>query len=636
MRAARRRAVGRADPARGRSGCGRVGLSGPWLLLAVLAAGPAPGQELECAECHEHPEVQESVHVPLACEDCHAGAASPEHPDGLSAVRCGDCHEAAAELAASAHRDPQLGEAEACASCHGPAHSLLAGADPRSPVHPSRLAETCGGCHANPAMADRYRFRLVRPVEAYSASVHARAVGRGEAGPTCSDCHASHRILPAADPGSPVHHARVPETCGGCHEAVTAAYRQSVHGEAAARGIRESPVCTDCHGEHRILSPRERGSPVFATNIPKMTCGRCHGDLRLSDKYGLAHDKVPAYADSFHGLAMRAGAATVAHCASCHGVHDILPSSDPRSHIHPDNLAATCGHCHPGAGRRFAIGPVHVLPTEAEHAAVYWVRRIYLWLIFLVVGGMLVHNALDLYRKAKSPPDRSPSAHEDGERMSPGFRRTHGLLMVSFVVLVYTGFALKYPEAWWAAPLLRWEDRFGLRGWIHRVAGVALLATAAGHLIHLLLDRRARACIAEMRPGREDLHELKERLRYYLGRRRTAPKLPWLGYGEKAEYLAVVWGTVLMGVTGVMLWAETLMLRWLPSWTLDVATAIHFYEAVLATLAIVVWHFYAVIFDPVVYPMDPAWLTGRSAPGRARERRPSRPRPVASSLIDRG
>ena len=215
--------------------------------------------------------------------------------------------------------------------------------------------------------------------------------------------------------------------------------------------------------------------------------------------------------------------------------------------------------------------------------------------------------------------------------MSWAFRQTHLLLMSSFMVLVYTGFALKYPESWWAAPLLAWESTFGLRGWIHRVAGVALLFAGVVHVLHLALDRQARACILEMWPAWEDVHELKERVLYYLGRRPTPPEAPWLGYGEKAEYLAVVWGTLLMGVTGVMLWLESLVLRWLPSWTLDMATAIHYYEAILATLAIVVWHFYAVIFDPSVYPMDPAWLNGQSAPGRARERAaPARPAPRRS------
>ncbi len=599
----------------------------PVLFLLLGLGGVAVAAQDECLDCHDETAavVAESVHGWLDCVDCHPGADHPDHPDGLEETSCAGCHEeAAADLAAGAHDGMAESEGEACTSCHGAAHELLGADAPASPVSAGRLAETCGGCHANPEMADRYRFHLVRPVEAYSASVHARAVGRGEAGPTCSDCHSSHRILPAADPDSPVYHATVPETCGGCHEAVTAAYRQSVHGEAAASGIRESPVCTDCHGEHSILSPDERGSPVYATNIPRMTCGRCHGDLRLSDKYGLDHDKVPAYADSFHGLAMRSGTATVASCASCHGVHDILPSSDPGSHIHADNLAETCGNCHPGAGTRFAIGAVHVLQTESEHAAVYWVRRGYLWLIFCVIGGMLLHNGLDMYRKVRNPPRRQPLARRPRVRMSWAFRQTHLLLMTSFMVLVYTGFALKYPDSWWAAPLLVWESSLGLRGWIHRLAGVVLMLAGAVHFLHLALDRRARMCILEMWPAWEDVHELKERFLYYIGRRATPPESPWLGYGEKAEYLAVVWGTLLMGLTGVMLWSETVMLRWLPSWALDVATAVHFYEAVLATLAIVVWHFYAVIFDPSVYPMDPAWLNGRSAPGRERERQPPR------------
>jgi cytochrome b subunit of formate dehydrogenase len=82
---------------------------------------------------------------------------------------------------------------------------------------------------------------------------------------------------------------------------------------------------------------------------------------------------------------------------------------------------------------------------------------------------------------------------------------------------------------------------------------------------------------------------------------------------EKAEYWALVWGGAVMAITGVALWATNWMLAWLPKSVLDFATAVHFYEAVLATLAVFVWHFYAVIFDPDVYPMDTAWLTGRSS-----------------------
>ncbi len=600
-------------------------------LLAVAALGSAAGAEETCADCHEvAAEFPLSVHGVLACTDCHAGAAEVPHREEALQANCADCHgDAVEDLGRGIHGQPS-GEAglepPACADCHGDVHRLAPRADPRSPVHPARLAETCGGCHGGERRSTASGLLLVRPVEAYLASVHARAVAAGETGADCASCHGGHLILRAEDPESRVHRRAVVATCGECHGEIAAAYAASIHGRAAAQGVREAPVCTDCHGEHRILGALEEGSPISASNIPRLTCGRCHGDLRLAEKFGLDPSKVPAYEDSFHGLAIRSGAVTVAHCGSCHGIHDILPSSDPRATIHPANLARTCGECHPGAGTSFAIGTVHVRPEQPEHAAVYWIRAAYLWLIVFTIGGMVLHNALDLYRKAKDPALRSyPLEVEQPERMSLAFRLTHGLLAASFLVLVWTGFALKYPEAWWARPLLGWEDRIGLRGGIHRTAAIVLLATAAVHAVHLARSRRARACMALMRPGRDDWAEVKERLAYFFGRRPAPPEAPWIGYSEKIEYLAVVWGTVIMSATGFVLWFQDLALRWMPKWVTDVATVIHFYEAVLATLAIFVWHFYSVIFDPLVYPLDPAFWTGRSAPGRARERRHARP-----------
>jgi hypothetical protein len=69
-----------------------------------------------------------------------------------------------------------------------------------------------------------------------------------------------------------------------------------------------------------------------------------------------------------------------------------------------------------------------------------------------------------------------------------------------------------------------------------------------------------------------------------------------------------------MIATGLMLWSNNLALRFLPKVWLDVATSVHFYEALLATLAIVVWHLYSAIFDPDVYPLNTAFLTGKSVP----------------------
>jgi cytochrome b subunit of formate dehydrogenase len=520
----------------------------------------------------------------------HAGAAT------AADLACGDCHDVDAQsLAATPHGF--LG----CADCHAGAQDF--------PHRVEDLAPDCSACH--PDALERFR-----------AGVHASSLGDQPG--TCGTCHgAIHGLVRHDDPASPLHPPRVSATCGACHPDVAAAYGESVHAEALSRGVHEAPTCTDCHGEHRILSPREAGSPVHPSNIPRQTCGRCHGDLRLAGKLGLPAEPVSAFESSYHGLALRAGATTVAHCGSCHGVHDVLPSSDPRSSIHPDNLPATCGQCHPGAGAHFPIGTIHVLEGHGEHPVVRVVRVAYLWLIVVSVGAMLLHNGLDFLRKLRlAPLPSAPPVPEPTERMSRGFRVAHALLIATFAVLVYTGFALKYPEAWWTQPLLQWEDRLAVRGLLHRAAAIVLLGALAFHLVHLCLDPRERARVAAMRPRRSDWVELRERMAWALGRRPTPPRSAAVGYPEKVEYLALLWGIAIMSVTGFALWMNDLLLRWLPKWVADLATVVHWYEAVLAMLAILVWHFYFVIFDPVVYPMDKAWLSGRSHPARVREREP--------------
>lgn len=204
--------------------------------------------------------------------------------------------------------------------------------------------------------------------------------------------------------------------------------------------------------------------------------------------------------------------------------------------------------------------------------------------------------------------------------MSRVVRWQHGLVMVSFTTLVYTGFALSYPESWWAAPVLRWESEYALRGLIHRSAAVVLLIALGWHVVHLLVDREQRRCMRRILPSRQDLVNLRLALAYYFGRRPNPPHSGTFNYAEKAEYWAFLWGTVLMTLTGVLLWFENLTLRYLPTWMADVASALHFWEAVLATLAILVWHLYWVIFDPDVYPMDWAWWNGQPPAARVHER----------------
>jgi cytochrome b subunit of formate dehydrogenase len=588
------------------------------LLLALQAAAETPE---ECLTCHgdriHAQQFAASAHGTLGCNGCHTDITEYPHPEKPAAPDCATCHDdmvAAYQRGVHGQSRAQGGtEAATCTDCHGGIHALVPHAEPGSAVHWSNLAATCARCHADVDLAEKFRIPVVRPVEAYSKSVHAQAVAAGRRAAVCSDCHNSHDIAPARDPHSSLSRSNVPATCGKCHTDILATYRDSVHGEAVARGIAEAPTCTDCHGEHRILAHTDPASPVFTANIPVETCGRCHASTRLSEKYGLPRGQVTAFRDSYHGLALRAGQLTAANCASCHGVHDIHPSTDPRSHVHPANLPETCGKCHPGAGANFALGPVHVLQASTGVPAVHWIRVLYLWLIGMVVGSMGLHNLLDVLRKARRgalPVPAVPAGQP--ERMTRLLRWQHGLVMLSFTTLAYTGFALTYPEHWWAAPLLRWETELGLRGALHRLAAVVLLSSLAWHFVHLASSPRLRACLSCLLWSRQDVRDLFATLAYYLGRHAGPPRKGKFSYVEKAEYWAFLWGSAIMAATGLLLWFEDTALRYLPKWITDVATAIHFYEAVLAALAILVWHLYWVIFDPDVYPMDGSWWHGRA------------------------
>jgi formate dehydrogenase gamma subunit len=482
------------------------------------------------------------------------------------------------------------------------------------------LPRTCGQCHSNPALAAKYLFAVAKPVEAYESSVHGRAIQAGKTNAAvCNDCHGVHDILAGNDPRSPIYKFRVASTCGKCHTQVFAQFKESIHGRAVAAGVDSAPTCTDCHGEHRILAPNDPSSPVYVANISRVTCSHCHADQRLNARFALPASRVSSYENSYHGLAAQAGSQTVANCASCHGVHNILPSSDPRSTIAKANLPQTCGKCHPEAGKEFALGPVHVAPASAaESRWLYYVRAFYLFTIPAVVGFMLLYNFLDWLRKlrrhiARDYLPQSPLRFTLSERVQ------HALLLVSFITLVITGFMLKFPQSFWAAPLVRWEKGLPLRGLVHRIAGVVLIGVGFYHLLYLLFGREGRRDLLAMLPKVRDVREAVQTIGHNLGYRRDLPLYAKFNYAEKLEYWALVWGTMVMAVTGILLWAHDWVLAYFPKAVLDIATAVHYYEAILATLAIVIWHFYAVIFDPDVYPLKWTFVNGRAPEHEVRE-----------------
>ncbi len=197
-------------------------------------------------------------------------------------------------------------------------------------------------------------------------------------------------------------------------------------------------------------------------------------------------------------------------------------------------------------------------------------------------------------------------------RLTLNERAQHLNLMINFTILVITGFALKYPTALWVSPISDAPAGMTIRGFIHRLSGVALTTLAGYHLLYLIFTKRGRQIIKDMLPRLNDAKDLWETLKNNLFINRPAKELKMgrFNYKEKMEYLALIWGTFIMALTGFILWYEVQWLSYFPKWTYEVARAIHFYEAILATLAIVVWHFYSVLLDPDIYPMNWAWITG--------------------------
>jgi cytochrome b subunit of formate dehydrogenase len=504
-------------------------------------------------------------------------------------VDCSTCHDQGQKLAKSAHTGLT------CDTCHE-SHEKY--------PHPNNIPKpACTNCHETQA-GD------------YAGGVHGQARKNGNEGaPDCGLCHGSAHELLA--PKSQAFRTAVPDTCGMCHTDVVEQYRASVHGQALARGITQAPLCTDCHGEHKIIKHTSGSSPVSASQI-RDTCGSCHGNVRLTRKFGMPADRLVSFDSSYHGLAAKAGSQTVANCASCHGVHNILASADPKSTINPKNLPKTCGKCHEGVGARFAISQVHIAEGRAEPAVLRWVRQFYLLVIPVTIGLMLLHNGGDWIRKLlrlRFRSDRSLAVAAQKRhaevRMLPFERVQHALLLISFITLVWTGFALKYPDQAWAKVVLI-EGRLSMRSLVHRIAAVVFMAVSVTHLISLIASRKLRKHWLEMLPNVNDGREALANFAYNIGLGDRKPGRSPHSYIEKAEYWAVVWGAIVMVASGILLWADNLVLRLLSKTWLDVATSVHFYEAVLATLAIVVWHFYSVIFDPDVYPLNTAFWTGNS------------------------
>ncbi len=619
-----------------------------WLMVLFFAAsgiqaGFAQDNE-DCMVCHGDPGFtktlpdgstsslyidedvyKHSVHGDGACTSCHDDITELPHGPTLKPVACGGCHDEAQVYETSLHAQAlHRGEhgAASCDDCHG-SHDIRRSSDPASKSHPRNLPDTCGKCHSDPALVKSHMISVMNPSDSYMKSAHFKAIssGNGHAA-TCTRCHGTHDLQPSNNPASKIYRSNISQTCGQCHSAELAEFEQSIHGKALAAGIKDAPTCVDCHAEHDIEPPGQRTSKVNRHEIVRSTCTRCHDDVNVMRRYGLETGRQASYMDSYHGLASAAGSEVVANCASCHGNHLILPHADPASSTHKDNLPKTCGQCHENAGPNFAVGAVHIMPTSPDQKALGIVRIIYIFLIVAVIGGMVFHNTIMMMRHMTVKLFEEWRGSNTYRRFTTGMTMGHLVLTIAFIVLSVSGFALRYPESWWARHLFYGDAGLAARGVIHRGAALVLVAIAVVNASYLLFTKGGRKELRYLMFGLRDITGVFQNLAYAVGLRKEGPRFDRYSYIEKFEYWGMWWGTALMIVTGFSMWFVNTFLKFFPKIALDIVALIHFYEAWLAVLTIVVWHLYYMIFDPHTYPMNWSWITGRITHDDLKHRHP--------------
>jgi cytochrome b subunit of formate dehydrogenase len=581
-----------------------------------LESAPKPEAKARCLGCHDDREMKSddgkpmfvladdfarSAHRKLDCAECHDAALSTKHPkNALGAVKpqvCHECHEDEFKaVAGSMHGRRAKGERalEDCTSCHGSLHLVHKCGDPASPLSPVNQIKTCGGCHEDV---------LVN----YEKSEHARGLlksGLVGNAPSCSSCHGKHDVHAKDDAQATTHHARIGQTCGSCHKGILNEWQESAHGALLEAG-RKGPDCASCHSPHAIK--RLDTAPVRSEVADR--CGNCHERVDKS------------FHDSFHGKSSGLGNVRAAVCADCHTPHLNLPKSNPRSSVHPDNLAKTCGACHQNVNASFLTFDPHAHPSDpSRNVYVHWIYLGMTGLLLGVFGFFGLHGLLWLQRALVGKLRGEFPAHA---AMGPHVRRFRGMqvamhvaIVVSFLLLAATGLPLKFAGAPWAAPLMAIFGGPQVASWLHRFAGVVTFGYFAWHLamvIYAMLVRKERGCLwgpRSMVPQPKDLFDFIGMVKYflYLGPR---PKFDRFTYWEKFDYLAVFWGVAIIGASGLMLWQPTFFTAFLPGWAINAAYVVHSDEALLATGFIFLFHFFHTHLRPEAFPMDTVIFTGR-------------------------
>jgi cytochrome b subunit of formate dehydrogenase len=455
-----------------------------------------------------------------------------------------------------------------------------------------------------------------------------------------------------ADDGTPRSFPDDFPGCKDCHDIPL--FRPVSLFKTVKAGVSERAIsrCVVCHSDehftryyyshvttrmHKARDPRE----VVAM------CSTCHADTALARRHNLP-DVVSSYLETYHGKAVLFGSSRAPDCLDCHSrqgsVHEMRAATDTRSSVHPDNRPATCAteDCHGSAAPALASFDVHANRDMATHGLEFGVGLCFVIMTLAILLPILTLNVLGLVREllpshhAEEEIERLTELAEKRAALEGGIRRftgshrlQHAFLVIVFVVLCLTGLPMKFPEASWAPAIYQFFG--GIRGApiVHRVAGVALLVGFALHVVLILLDvtrslaRKGTLSVRSwisavlalpMIPKRRDLGDIFVLIKYVFFLSPRRPNYGRFSWKEKLEYLGLFWGITLLGVTGILLWSESLSSHVIPGWVLNVCYLAHTYESILAIAHITLVHIPGVIGRPGVSPLSSMILNGKISP----------------------
>lgn len=206
-------------------------------------------------------------------------------------------------------------------------------------------------------------------------------------------------------------------------------------------------------------------------------------------------------------------------------------------------------------------------------------------------------------------------------RFSRNFCLQHLVLAISVILLAITGLPIKFHDSAWAEFFFRHIWSLETNRLLHRVGASLLMFVAVWH-IGWLMTREGRRDIRELLPRVKDFWDFVAHVKFMLGISAERPKFGRYSYSEKFEYWALVWGTAVMVLTGLMLWFHRIALAYFPKYIFDIALQAHSGEALLAILALITWHMYHAHFNPDVFPINMTIFTGKISKRRLMEEHP--------------